>query len=328
MVTFNTSSSFRLNPSRRYLGVEIEIAYINDENMLEAKAQEWKGDLGEDGSVGGSRSRYKDRQPTSLELRTAPTNGDLFVRQMLDFGKTFKKAKAATNNTCGLHVHIDARDLKEKHLENVIALWGKIEEPMFSIISPRRAKADWCKPWDFKVYRDAEKLKKQVVKNREYDYEDGDHDGTWYRTGCESSMECDCCTCDDCGVIHNRVTKPGAKKAKAEKMELLKRLRGGYSLGRYRSLNMDSLADLGTLENRMHHGTTNVVNIINWGILNASMVDYAKSESLSKIVSLTKGFPALMEIAPNKTVKEWIKDRKDNWSKVRSTSSKAQNDAE
>lgn len=286
MVTFNRSRSFNHNPSHRFIGVEVEIAYINNKNILDKTVNKWNGEVGYDGSVSGREGLFTDRKPTNLEIKTAPTNGDRFIKQMLELGKAFQESKATTNNTCGLHVHIDARDLKEKELDKVLALWYKIEKPMFSIVSPRRIKSNWCKPWKFKSFN-PEKIKESIAKK-------------YYGTN-----SCDDRDCDECNFK--------VKKSKS-KFELVKEIKSGWlNLDRYASLNLNSLEKHGTLENRMHHGTTNVTNIMYWGMLNASMVDYAKENSLNKISSLRRGLDSLLAIAPNDKARDWIINRKENW---------------
>ncbi len=283
---FNTSEKFNFNPSKRYIGTEIELAYMDTarQHILEEVVGKWHGDWGYDGSI-ESRRNYKDRMPVDIELRLAPTNGDLFVQQMLEYGKAFRETKSTTNNSCGLHIHVDARDLNDDHLDNVLMLWSKIEEPLYSIISPRRKKAHWCKAWNFKN-KNIVDIHNKITRNGQ-SYLIGNQDAWGYKRHSEK--------------LTNKIKALSAIKSNSLHTE------------RYSALNLVALSSHGTLENRMHHGTTNVTNIINWGIINASLVDFAKSNTMESIEKMRNGWYTLMEVAPTKEVRKWAMERRESW---------------
>lgn len=279
VVEFQKSRTFKANKSTRFLGVEVEIAYLNRNkyNVLEDVTRKWRGTLGADGSVMG-RKKFKFSSPTNLELKTAPTNGDLFIKQMLEYGHAFKQVSCMTNDTCGLHVHMDARDLTDEDLDRVLLLWSKVEREMFSLVSPRRASSNWCHAWDFEPT--LESVRSKLPIGQRYDYS-----------------------------THSYV---------APKVEDANKLLTNVKMGhihpnRYSSLNLVALYAHGTLENRMHHGTTNVDNIINWALINASLIDFAKNNEMEKIRSLEKGWGTLMEVIDNDTVRGWATARKGYW---------------
>lgn len=270
-VTFHNSNKFDYNPSKRYLGVEVEIAYVKDDTIIRNAVEgKWHGILGWDGSVSG-RKAHKERHPTSLEVKTAPANGDEFVKQMVELGKSFKKAKALTNDSCGLHVHIDARDLTDADLEKVLMLWSKVESSMFLIVSPRRSGSQWCKPWTLKS-KTGPALMNEFIREK---------------------LRAD-------GYFTDSKVLSGIKSGK-------------YYPDRYHSLNLCALSSHGTLENRMHHGTTNIQNIIHWAMLNSAIVDYAKNNTMEDIAKLENSFDTLVMVASTDKLKEWVKGRKEFW---------------
>jgi hypothetical protein len=278
-LVFHKSKQFNINPSKRFLGVEIEIAYMDSSKYkdLEHTVSKWRGVVGTDGSINSRSSKYKDRSPCDYEIKTAPANGDKFVKQILELERSFRGAKAVTNNSCGLHVHVDAEDLEPKDILKVMTLWSKIEVPMFSIISPRRIKSNWCRPWAIKGDV-GESIIKKFPKN-------------W--------------NSETRSYVMPQIDQSLVKLKKKE-----------LHLDRYFSLNLAAISSHGTIENRMSHGTTNGRNIINWAILNASILDKAKESTISDLKDLPEGFDTLLSIAPTDKVKEWIIERKEMWAEV------------
>lgn len=250
------------------------------------------GCVGYDGSI-NSPKHYTDRVATDLEIKIAPTNGDLFIKQMLEYGKSFRESKSTANNSCGLHVHVDARDLNDDDLDKVLLLWSKIESSMFSLVSPSRQNTNWCRPWGFSS--NLTEIYNRVGQGRQRR----------------------CGACSNCRAYYEdyRDHGPCARYVNT-KGKILKSIKDGSVYPeRYSALNLLALHDHGTLENRMHHGTTNINNIIPWAMLNASIIDYAKNSSLTHIEELPSGWDTLMMIAPSDKVRDWATKRREAWNK-------------
>lgn len=50
------------------------------------------------------------------------------------------------NQTCGFHVHVDARDSQAHQVANVLRMWAKYETCAFSVLSPSRRNNRWASP--------------------------------------------------------------------------------------------------------------------------------------------------------------------------------------
>ncbi len=57
---------------------------------------------------------------------------------------------------------------------------------------------------------------------------------------------------------------------------------------RYISLNLTSLNDLGTIENRMHHGTVSAKKIISWAKMNEKLMNYVKETPIEDVLKFNK----------------------------------------
>jgi|SRR6266851_7035938 len=231
---YNNKLKFHDDPSgaiKRFIGVEIEVAdFCSDpilEKKLETTIKKWGGALKSDGSIDGNNP---------FEINTAPARGKAFIKQIREICGVLREGKAKINRSCGLHVHIDARDFEVEDLVKVAQLWQKIEPQLFKRVARSRRNNEYCQP----------------VRNVMNDaLDDGTH------------------ICKKCGH-----TDIDIKDLADELTE---------SCDKYYALNCSSYRYRKTLENRLHHGTTNAGKIISWARLNSRMVEYAKKHSLEEI---------------------------------------------
>ena len=84
-----------------------------------------------------------------------------------------------------------------------------------------------------------------------------------------------------------------------------------YNGARYAAMNLHSWQYRGTVECRMFAGTVTAYRIINWGLLWAAILDYAKSHSTEHIEALKcegvlDSIDILRTLAPTPTVRAWI----------------------
>jgi hypothetical protein len=271
MKRFWPLTTFRRNPSHRYIGVEIEISDVDKEigDGLEFMIYEIGDETAKDSSIRSYWHNKKGLKFLPLEIRMAPSAGDAFLSHCKLVQNALKFTKATSNSSCGLHIHVDARDLTDIDLTRLIVLWSRIEKSMFSLVKPERMASWHCKPWNLKG------------KTPEY-------------------------------IRRNFFLRDNMKYRKSEDMlASLKNGRGNTE--RNRSLNFLSLKSHETVENRMHQGTVSFLDIAPWAMLNASIVDFAKSTSLSRIMRLPKGISGLLMVAPNDRVKKWVIKKHKYW---------------
>jgi len=120
---------------KRTIGVEWEFNRMVD---LKAWRAKWRGGVHYDGSCG-------------YEAVTAPIAGDHIENCLKDLAKTFEATSAEADDRCGIHVHVDARDLKWADMYRLLWVYGKVEPLMYLLAGQHRAKVDrdrtsYCKP--------------------------------------------------------------------------------------------------------------------------------------------------------------------------------------
>lgn len=270
----------RVNPSLRYLSLELEIAGANKKgNDINKVIRKWKSSVVRDGSLPSE----------GFEINTAPASGDLFVQQMQEMADALKAQEAFANGQCGMHCHIDARDMRYSDIRKLLMLHTMVEDGLFGIISPARktgSSAHYCEACTRKF---ADVLKPKITAKDGLD-------------GFKKAMFV---------MLYNN-TNPKTHRANKN---------AGH---RYLALNLQSWMFRGTIENRMHHGSVVFSEMVGWGILMAGMLDYASTHSDNNILELDKVpnvVDRLVQISPTDENKAWIKDRWDFYHKPRSASS-------
>ena len=126
---------------KRFVGVEIEVSHFDPakETDLYNVIKKWGGVIKGDGSIRGENE---------FEINTAPAKGRKFVTQIKEICKVLKEGKAKANKSCGLHVHVDARDFEEKDKLKAVLLWSKIEGQMLEKVPAYRRNNSYAVPWE------------------------------------------------------------------------------------------------------------------------------------------------------------------------------------
>ena len=209
------------------------------------------------------------------EINTAPASGDLFVAQIRAICAALAETHSDVDRRCGYHIHIDARDFNYYDLRRLIKLYARIEPALFEIVPPSRRTNTYC-----------QKCGDRLLKG----LEDAVRPGETKRVIIENIYGAGV-LCDRARIFRDR------KRQK-------------YDHSRYNALNLHSWFFRGTVECRLAAGTTNADKIINWGILWASILDYAYKTPERRIDAL-RGNPLqiLLRIAPTRRVKRWIRER-------------------
>ena len=224
---------FKRIPSRRWLGVEIELdGEGNRYDNIAQWAGNWSASLVSDGSL----SAY------GTEVVTSPAQGDTFATMLDGFGRAAIADSAGVQRTCGLHVHVDARDFSYYDLRRLIWLYAVVENALFETQPRTRRTSTYCKPCGAEyalalLNNTAPKLNKQAIIK-----------GTYKEA-----------------PAPGRVGGQRFKERRAYK----------YDGARYAALNLHSWFFRGTVECRLHAGTARADKIIAWGALWATILDTA-----------------------------------------------------
>jgi hypothetical protein len=129
------------HPICRFVGTEIEFFQFDDSPNpaeiveLHRAVKEWGGDI------------VKDWQNT--EIRLSPAIGEAYERQITEVSGILKTLGAKVVHMpdiiSGLHIHIDARDLKIRHLGRVMTIYSRIEPWIVKSQPYNRMSAKFCR---------------------------------------------------------------------------------------------------------------------------------------------------------------------------------------
>ena len=119
----------------RYVGTEIEIE--QGERFGIGFLMPKEVGLAHDGSLD---------EKTGLEIQTPPASGHRLEEFVGESCRILKRRKYKATKTCGLHVHLDARDFKtsSKKIVQVIKTFFAIEDMIFSMLPPSRWASKFC----------------------------------------------------------------------------------------------------------------------------------------------------------------------------------------
>jgi hypothetical protein len=278
---------------KRYVGAEIECYNITNKEKVKTVLKKWKADYGMDGSIDFDAS--DDADPAfidrgyvngvwtegtpllSAEIRTAPARGQKFIDQISEITEVLKSVGAKVNTTCGLHVHIDARDFEVEDIVKTAYVWSKVEDFFLKQVPAHRQGNGFSEPWDTELLEALREVKKRKAKKKE-SYKTllsrlGNSDHNMYDAALAQGYE------DLQGVIED-----GDK---------------------YKALNFMPLTAYGTLENRLLEGTLDAKRIIHWATMNSDMVDFIKTTPLNVIkkarFKTARAFAINIKKGPNDT---------------------------
>lgn len=258
-LTFHTPSKLQLRkiPSRRFASAEIEVAGAATHDNTDAAIVKWSSPVVGDGSLPSN----------GYEINTAPAAGDLLVDEITEICGALTKDKAFVTKACGLHVHIDARDFRYYDIRNLVALYAQIEPLVFRAISPSRRDTDYALPC-----------------------------GNFYKNTISKGLKFPKKLRDD--TIKAVYGKSATRQLEVYSAKQRKTIKGPMAYSdmktqhrsgnRYFALNLHSWFHRGTVEFRMHHGTTNATKILGWMQLWIDVLDTASSTPTNRIAKLTR----------------------------------------
>lgn len=192
----------------------------------------------------------RDGSISGFEINTSPASGDAYIEEINEIVSALNKQAGYADVSCGLHVHVDCRDFNYYDMRRLVQIYYVLENGLFALCQRRR------------------------------------HNGQYSKL---------------CGESYYKAIKT-AKQPKEFKKKFLQSVYGGegngrefsrsvlqqskYNGARYNAMNLHSWMYRGTVENRMFHGTVDANDIINWGILNARMIDFAMNRPEKEVNAL------------------------------------------
>lgn len=228
--------------SNRFVGVEIEVERGTFNTKMKTEFPK-DSTIKMDGSVQG------------FELNTPPASGDALEKIVKKSCEVLRKYGYQGTEKCGVHIHIDSRDIKNKptKIANLAKTYLAIEDMIFSILPPSRWDNHYCRgiTHDFLI---------QNVINKPIKNED--------------------------------LTKKWYNRDKRITMQEIETGKGRHD--RYHGLNISAMfSNRGTLELRYHSGTTSASKILNWIALNLRLFNYAirdyKEEEMKALFDMETG---------------------------------------
>lgn len=160
------SNSFKRNKFRRNVGVEIECVH------------DWEGlSIPRGWRIVGDTS-IDDEDFGSEYVMKFPTNGDTLLNDIERLTNMISNTGGYVNNSCGLHIHVNALDMQLEEMKNCLALGYILEKWIFNMLPKNREGNTYCKPLpnintnsllNIKTLRDYTELWYKTISNTSVD---------------------------------------------------------------------------------------------------------------------------------------------------------------
>lgn len=274
--TFHTAllpAQHRRNPSPRCLSGEIEISFYNTTHSYNPNVARAVSKWG--GQI------VHDGSVRGGEINTAPAGGDKWLEQIADICAALQEDGAQIDPSAGGHLHIDVRDFSFFDMRRLVFLYEKIEGPLYQLVNPGRRSNSYCAPVN----------EKYITRLLTGKIDKADKESI--RKGNKLQL------------ITNMYGKDMGR-------DIVDAKRNKNGMHRYLSLNIHSWLHRGSVECRMQQGSIDPEQWQGWGMLWASIVDFAMKRREKDIVALKKSEDLLMEIASTEKLRSWI-----SWSRIR-----------
>jgi hypothetical protein len=229
----------------RMAGLEVEYNRSKSFAKIKEWARRWHASVHSDGSCG-------------WECVTTPAGGLKLEQQINDLASSMAAAEATVDNRCGVHVHVDARDLRLAHMRNLCQLYYAVEPMLYVIGGEKRVAVDYCKP-------NGMRLGNAVVSNKD-----------WHTRmfGAIYWMESGLTTRDR---VRQFMNSHPAKKAGSRYV--------GMNLCPWVAGRAGKRTDT-TVEFRLHEGTMDFVRLKMWAQICVALVDFAKSHTWEEVLAV------------------------------------------
>lgn len=268
-VRFIESNRFKVNKSRRFAALEIELSRCADGTPIERVIKSYGGSIVGDATL----------PATGFEINMSPSNGDKLVDQISKIYKALDNAGAEVTTACGIHVHVDARDIDWFSMRKLVLLYESVEPGLFAIVAQSRQSNRYCR-------RVGDVYTSQLVT-------------------CHTRATSKAKLLEN---IYNE--KPGRA--------IVGKKQNKYESARYYALNLHSKLHQESVEFRHSHSTLHEENARNWALLCVAIVDYAYNNTEKTILNLREKDPIAIlcdDVAPQ--LAGWIRKRQDYFSRMR-----------
>ena len=136
--------------------------------VTDTEGKEWK--LMSDGSIRSEMKTARGYRATSdREYRVEMVTPKLTYAELPKFQecvRRVRRAGAKANNSCGIHVHVDASNHNRQSLKNLIGIMYSKEDLLFKALQVNEARAErWCKKVREPMLRKARELSSDETKD-------------------------------------------------------------------------------------------------------------------------------------------------------------------
>lgn len=283
-IDFIPTKSYRLNPMKRFVGCELEYdgidKYIEKKNVVNV-LKKWKASCVYDGSL-SSRG---------FEIQTTPASGDRFIEQVTEICQALHKAKVIVKKECGFHVHVDASDYSYFQLHWIIRLYARFERALFQAVPPSRRDNGYCRKCGDYWMENMKGLEQLLSDGR-----------------IKSSKQFKKQVIDVIYGKEGELRRVRHDRRGGEPRYYALNLHSWYN-GNYRRTQKDNTVRP-TIECRLGAGTSNIDNIIHWGMLWAAIVEAGATMTRERFESMPKSSKeALLSISPTEETSKWLQKR-------------------
>jgi len=247
-----------VNTLSRPIGIEVELSSWG------SLQKEWKPknltyNVMHDGSV-----------TSGNELVTCPLAGDKFLAAMIELGGALFRCNTDVDATCGLHVHVDGRDLSYWDIRRLLRMYLAVEDDIYTQLATReRSRNRFCGKFNA--------TRREIMPNLLA--------ATTTSTIKKALYELLYGTWDFRKISHIRCDKYGAGRDNAYARS-----------ARYLGLNLHSWLHRGTVEFRMHEGTVDVQDLVcwplwcGWFVETATKLNDNQAAKVSSLMDFTKQY--------------------------------------
>jgi hypothetical protein len=192
---------------------------------------------------------------------TTPLVGDNFIRGSLELSKALEDHAAQVNDTCGLHVHVDASNYTYWDIRRFLRIYSLFEDDIYRyLIAPSRSNNRFCGKLDTSFKTAINNMSKAT------------NDSTAIKNILQETVF---------GIEWPQIREPDRIKIKSyvQYVQELKNNKYGGGVGtrarvvRYFGLNVFSWFHRGSLEFRMKEGTVDPLELVCWPLFCAWLVE-------------------------------------------------------
>lgn len=119
--------------SKRLAGIELEYNQVQDSAPIADFLDAWRAGHHSDGSCG-------------WEVVTAPIAGKHVDACLKALGRAFDQAETEANESCGIHVHVDAGDMRWADMYRLLHVYAKVEPLLYLLGGQKRMQNTYCMP--------------------------------------------------------------------------------------------------------------------------------------------------------------------------------------